>query len=390
VNAVHPIEPHAAPTTTTEVPVPDRTAPPRRSILFLGALVVVVLAAACSSSSDIAAPDGTTPGSAAPGGGVVRLVTHDSFNVSDSVLAEFTAETGIQVEVLRGGDAVAMVNKAILTKDNPEGDVLFGVDNNTLARALAEGLFAPGSTAGLDRVPDDLELDPEGRVVPVDYGDVCLNYDVEYFANAGVAPPQELSDLTEPQYRDLLVVEDPAKSTPGFAFLLATIATFGEADGAWQAYWSALRENGVQVVDGWEQAYVGAFSGGSGEGDRPIVVSYASSPPYEVANAETAVTEAPTKVVDSSCFRQIELAGVLTNAANPAGAQKLVDFLLTDTFQADIPEQMYVYPVVEGTPLPEAFTKYSSVPTDSLTMPAAEIGANRDAWVEAWTTTVLR
>ena len=369
--------------------MPTRTAPPRRSLLLVLVLAVGVLAAACSSSSDPAASGGSTPDGTA-GGGVVRLVTHDSFNVSDSVLAEFTAQTGIEVEVLRQGDAVAMVNKAILTKDNPEGDVLFGVDNNTLTRALDEGLFAPHAAAGLDRVPDDLELDPEGRVVPVDVGDVCLNYDVDYFRETGAAPPEELADLTDPAYRDLLVVENPATSTPGFAFLLATIATFGEEGGAWQDYWSALRDNGVLVVDGWEQAYVGAFSGGSGEGDRPIVVSYASSPPYEVANAEGPVTEAPTAVVASSCFRQVELAGVLANAANPSAAQKLVDFLLSDTFQADIPEQMYVYPVVEGTPLPEAFTEYATVPSSSLTMATERIGANREAWVEAWTTTVLR
>jgi len=383
------VNPIANPT-PTEVPVPTRTVPFRRSLLLAGALVLAVLAAACSSSGDTAGSGGTAPGGSAPSGGVVRLVTHDSFNVSDSVLAEFTAETGIEVEVLRQGDAVAMVNTAILTKENPQGDVLFGVDNNTVTRALDEGLFAPHAAVGLDRVPDDLELDPEGRVVPVDVGDVCLNYDVEYFATSGVAPPTELEDLTDPAYRDLLVVENPATSTPGFAFLLATIATFGEDGGGWQAYWSALRENGVQVTDGWEEAYIGAFSGGSGEGDRPIVVSYASSPPYEVANAETPPAEAPTKVVESSCFRQIELAGVLANAANPTGAQLLVDFLLSDTFQADIPEQMYVYPVVEGTPLPESFTAYASVPTGSLSMPAEEIGANRDAWVEAWTTTVLR
>jgi thiamine transport system substrate-binding protein len=251
-------------------------------------------------------------------------------------------------------------------------------------------VFAPHQAAGLDAVPDEFELDREGRVVPVDYGDVCLNYDVEHFRSTGGAPPDDLADLTDPAYRDLLVVTDPSTSTPGFAFMLATIATFDDAPDAWLDYWRALRDNGVLVVDGWEQAYLGAFSGGSGEGDRPIVVSYASSPPYEVANAETPPTEAPTAVVASSCFRQIELAGVLTNASNPTGAGKLVDFLLSRTFQADIPEQMYVYPVVEGIELPAVFTEFSSVPTDSLTMPIEEIGANRDEWVEAWTTAVLR
>ena len=354
-------------------------------------LALALLAAACSSSSTTTGSTGSTlAGSTPGGGGVVRLLTHDSFNISDSVLDAFTAETGLTVEVLRQGDAVAMVNKAILTRENPEGDVLFGVDNNTLTRALDEDLFAPHRAGGLDRVPDEFELDPEGRVTPVDHGDVCLNYDVEYFATAGLAPPSSLGDLTEPEYRDLLVVQNPATSTPGLAFLLATVETFGDTDDGWLAYWSRLRDNGVLVTDGWEQAYVGAFSGGSGEGDRPIVVSYASSPPYEVANAETPPAEAPTAVIESSCFRQIEFAGVLQNAANPTGAAQLVDFLLSTTFQADIAEQMYVYPVVEGIDLPASFTEYASVPSDSLSMPADVIGANRERWVQAWTTTVLR
>lgn len=365
--------------------------PTAAPLVLMLALALALLAAACSSDTTGPGASGSTPGGSVPaGGGVVRLLTHDSFNISDSVLEAFTAETGLTVEVLRQGDAVAMVNKAILTRENPEGDVLFGIDSNTLTRALDEDLFAVHRPAALDRVDDAFELDPEGRVTPVDHGDVCLNYDVAHFATSGLAPPTSLEDLTEPEYRDLTVVQNPATSTPGLAFLLATVATFGDTDDGWLDYWSRLRDNGVLVTDGWEEAYVGAFSGGSGEGDRPIVVSYASSPPYEVANAESPPAEAPTAVVESSCFRQVELAGVLQNAANPEGAAKLVDFLLSETFQSDIPEQMYVYPVLDGVALPEAFTTYASVPADSLTMPAEDIAANRERWVQAWTTTVLR
>ncbi len=353
------------------------------SVLLVVALVA--LAAACSADPGV---DAGSSGTAGDGrGGVVRMLTHDSFDVSDSVLDEFTAQTGLTVEILRQGDAVAMVNKAILTKENPEGDVLFGIDSNTLSRALDEGVFVPHTSPGLDRVPDELRGDAEDRVTPIDHGDVCLNYDVEYFATAGLAPPTSLEDLTRPEYRGLLVVEDPASSTPGLAFVLASIASFGDG---WTDFWSQLRTNDVLVVDGWEQAYFGAFSGGSGEGDRPIVVSYASSPPYEVANAEVPLDDAPTRVVDASCFRQVEYAGVLHNASNPAGAALLVDFLLSDAFQSDIPERMYVYPAVEGIALPDVFTRYASVPTAPLSLPPAEIGAHRDEWIDTWTTTVLR
>ena len=276
-------------------------------------------------------------------GDKVRLVTHDSFLLSDGVLEAFTQETGIDVEVIQGGDAGTLVNQAILTNGNPQADVLYGIDSTFLSRGLEEQLFVAHEAKGIGDVDDALVLEPSHCVTPIDYGDVCINYDKAYFEEHDLEVPETLDDLTEPAYADLLVVENPATSSPGLAFLLATIEAFGE-DG-WEAWWGELRENGVEVVDGWDQAYYTSFSGGLGsEGDRPLVVSYASSPPAEVAYADPPVDEAPTGVMEASCYRQVEFAGILSGTDRPVEAGLLVDFLLSETVQADLPLTMFVFP----------------------------------------------
>jgi thiamine transport system substrate-binding protein len=319
----------------------------------------------------------------------VVLVTHDSFAVSKPVKAAFERESGLKLRILETGDAGEALNRALLTAGKPQGDVLFGVDNNLLSRALAGRLFEPYSPPALDRVVRRYDLDPDHRVVPVDHGEVCLNTDRGWFDRHGVAPPRSLEDLIDPRYRRLLVVENPATSTPGLAFLLATIAHYGE--GRWQRYWQDLRANGVLVTSGWEEAYTARFSGAAGsKGNRPIVVSYASSPAAEVYYAGRKLAQAPTAVVEDGCFRQIEFAGILRGTRNEAGARKLVDFMLSPRFQADVPLQMFVFPVREGTPLPDVFRKFALVVPHPLDLTPEQIGANRDRWIREWTDTVLR
>lgn len=318
----------------------------------------------------------------------VILVTHDSFVVSDDVEQEFERETGIDLEILMAGDAGEVVTKAVLTAGNPQGDVLFGVDNTLLSRALDGDVFEPHESEALGSVDPTHILDPEHRVTPVDHGDVCLNYDKEWFAKRGIAPPRTLEEVTRERYRGLLVVENPATSSPGLAFLLATIARYGDL---WQGYWRKLRANGVLVVDGWEEAYTVRFSGAAGsKGNRPIVVSYATSPAAEVIYRDPRPSEAPTGVIEDSCFRQIEFAGVLRGARNEDGARRLVDFMLSKRFQEDIPLAMFVFPVIREAKLPPEFVEYAEVPERPLELPPEEIEANRDRWVKEWTDIVIR
>jgi thiamine transport system substrate-binding protein len=347
----------------------------RRNVTLL---VGLALLAACTGGEETAPKTPAEPVT-------VTLLTHDSFDITRQVLRGFERDAGVMVRVLPTGDAGQLVNRAILSAGNPEGDVLFGIDNNLLADALEAGVFVPYASPRLDAVPNAYELDADHRVTPIDHGEVCLNYD----RSRPGPPPRTLEDLTSPAFRDELVVENPATSTPGLAFLLATVAAFG--DPGWADYWRELRANGLLVVDGWERAYFGEFSGAAGgEGTRPIVVSYATSPVAEVVYSEEPIDRAPTAVVEASCFRQIEFAGVLRGTEHQAEAQALIDFLLSRTFQEDIPLRMFVYPVVNDASLPDPFVAHAVVPAAPLELAADVIAANRADWIERWTDVVLR
>ena len=322
----------------------------------------------------------------------ITLLTHDSFSVSEDVLAAFTEAHGIEIEILRAGDAGSLVNQAVLSANNPQGDVLFGVDNTFLGRALDGDIFEAYESPLLENVPEQFLLDDESRVTPIDYGDVCLNYDVSYFAENDLALPESLADLTAPEYEGLLAVQNPALSSPGLAFLLATIAEFGEdGDYTYLDFWADLRANDVLVTDDWTSAYYGEFSGAS-EGSRPLVVSYASSPPVTVIFADPPVDEAPTGSIlaDGTCFRQIEFAGILRGTDNREAAETFIDFMLSAEFQSDVPLQMFVFPVNPDAELPQAFIDYADLSDNPALMPYAEIEARRSEWITAWTETVIR
>lgn len=329
-------------------------------------------------------------GSAAQEPVTLVVATHDSFNASDKVLAEFEQTNHVKLQFLKLGDAGEALNKLALSKDAPLADVFYGVDNTFLSRALAANIFVPYESPALAQIPDNLKLDPKHSLLPVDVGYVNINADKQWFAAKSIPLPQKLEDLTQPAYKNLLVVENPATSSPGLAFLLATISYFGEDK--YLDFWKGLRTNGVLVTNGWEEAYNTHFTVGSGgSGDRPLVVSYTSSPPADVIYAKDGRKE-PASVnfnPPKGVFRQIEFVGVLKGAKQPELAQKWVDFMLSKTFQEDMPLQMYVYPTVKDAALPELFTKFAEVPAEPAQVDPAAINANREKWIDAWTNTVL-
>ncbi|MEY4606914.1 MAG: thiamine ABC transporter substrate-binding protein [Ilumatobacteraceae bacterium] len=321
------------------------------------ALLVAVLPAC---SSDV--PDELT------------LIVYDSFPTAgtplNEALAEFSADTGIAVRIAVGGDAGTMVTKAVLTAGNPEGDVMWGVDNTLLSAALNGAIF-------------------DGEPIAVDTGDVCVNYDIAWFAERGIEPPQTFDDLIEPAYADLLVVQNPATSSPGLAFLLATIAATDD----WRQYWTALADNGVEVVDSWTTAYYDRFTGaagGAGGGDRPLVVSYATSPPAEVVFADPPRDDAPTAVSTGTCFRQVEYAGVLRGTDSPEAARLLVEFLVSERFQRELPLTLFVNPVNPDVELPEVFRRFAAAPDTTWSVESDDIAANREQWQDEWADIVLR
>jgi thiamine transport system substrate-binding protein len=342
----------------------------KKSLLLILLLSAILLSACRSGSREL------------------TVMTHDSFAASEAVIQAFEAKYDVKVKFLSAGDAGSALNKAILSKDNLLADVFYGVDNTFLSRALDEGIFQAYDSPLLARIPAEFQLDAQKRALPVDYGDVCLNYDKAYFAGKGLTPPQSLEDLLKPEYKGLLVVENPATSSPGLAFLLATIGHFG-AD-SYLDYWKGLRTNDVRVVDGWDTAYNKEFSAFGGS--RPIVVSYSSSPPFEVIYSDPPVSEPSTAVVtaNGSCFRQIEFVGILKGSKHRDLAQKWVDFMLSVQFQEDMPLQMYVFPVNQEAKLSEQFTKFLAEPVNPAVVAPDEIAANREKWVQAWTEAVLR
>ena len=341
-----------------------------------GIAVVALIAAACTSSQD------STPPTTSPEPVTITLLTHDSFDVSKPVLAAFEDRTGITVKVVSVGDAGQLANRLILDAGNPEGDVAFGIDNDQIADLLANNVFTPYESAGVGDVEQRyLALDPSHSVTPIDHGEVCINDDLAAYANAPA--PTTLDDLTDPAYRGQLVVENPATSSPGLAFLLATIAAYG--DPGYLDYWQRLKDNDVTVVDGWERAYFGEFSGaGGGDGTHPLVVSYATSPVAEVYYADPPIARAPTGVLTATCYSQVEFAGILNGTTHLQAAQQLVDFMLSTPFQEDIPLRMFVFPVSTQAHVPNVFERNAAVVTDPWTLPSDEVAAHRADWVSRW------
>lgn len=320
---------------------------------------LVVIASACSSTSSNSSTDATP--------NEVILLAYDAFTPKEGIFDAFTAATGAKVKVITSGDSGVLVSKAILSAGNPEGDVLWGIDNTLLSRAQKTELLI--------------------SYEPVDYGDICVNYDKQWFVSRKIAPPTSLEDLALPTYKNLLVVQDPVASSPGLGFLLSTIAHFG-ADN-WQGYWKSLKANGVHIAPDWTTAYTIDFSGSSGKGKYPLVVSYGSSPPAEVLYSEKPINTPPTAVIESTCFRQTEYVGALRGTRNPKLATQLISYLLDVPFQESMPLSLFVFPVNKKATLPDLFTKFAVAPKDPLTLEPADIEKNRDTWLSSWRDIIL-
>jgi thiamine transport system substrate-binding protein len=355
--------------------------------MILASSLLATVLAGCQATQSSPVPDEVQQ---------LTVMTHDSFAVSEPVIREFETRYNAKVTILPSGDTGQALNKAILSKNSPLADVFYGVDNTFLGRALAEDIFEPYASPALSDIPAQFQLDPQQRALPVDYGDVCLNYDITYFEEKQIPPPASLDDLLKTEYKALTVVQNPASSSPGLAFLLATIGKYGEA--GYLDYWKSLRANGVLVVNDWSTAYYTEFTRAGGS--RPIVLSYSSSPVFEILFAEPpaegepapAVVRPPTAAVtsDGACFRQVEFAGILKGTQNRPLAEKWIDFMLSKTFQEDLPLQMYVFPVNRQADLAETFDQYLVNPANPVSLPAAEIAERREQWIQAWTEVVLR
>jgi thiamine transport system substrate-binding protein len=315
------------------------------------------------------------------GDSTVTLLTHDSFALPDELLAEFEERSGMTLELVRSGDAGSLTNQLVLSKDEPVGDVVFGIDNTFASRAVEAGVLAEYVSAELPGSGGEHTLDGEGveLLTPVDWGDVCVNVDDAWFRDKGIRPPRTLEDLTDPTYEGLFVTPAASTSSPGFAFLLATIGEYGE-DG-WRDYWQRLMDNGARVVAGWTDAYEVDFTAGGGGGDRPIVLSYNSSPPFTIPEGGKRPT---TSALLDTCFRQVEYAGVLEGTDNRDGAEALVDFLVSPEVQQALPDSMYVFPVDDSVDLPPLWARWAEPAPEPVEVAPDAVAENREDWLRDW------
>ena len=288
----------------------------------------------------------------------VTLVAHDSFAISDESIAEFEGQSGYRLEIVRTGDAGSLTNRLVLTKESPIGDVVFGLDNTFRG------------------VADENQI-IDGSLSEVNYSDVCFNYDRVWFEQNKIYPPTSWKDLTDPTYRGLTVVSNPLTSSPGLAFLATTVAGFGEA--GFESYWEDLKANKVKVAAGWEEAYYTEFSGSAGPGSYPIVLSYSSSPAAEIREDG----QSQTVALLDECFRQIEYIGVLAGAPNKKGANKLVEYLLSESFQSTMPGLMYVYPVNQDAEIPSEWSNFGAMARSTIGEDL-DIALNRSTWQDKW------
>lgn len=347
---------------------------------LVAVMVASAAVAACGGGSDDAS-DGASDDPSGGTGATVRLLTYDSFALPEEAAAAFEARTGATVEVVATGDSGTMLTGALLSAGDPEGDVIFGIDDTSATRALDADLLDPVDPSVLDDVPAGYRLDGAAAelLVPIDTGDVCMNLDAGWFADNGIAPPTDLDQLTEPAYRDLLVVPSPVTSSPGLAFLIGTVDRYGE-DG-WSEYWAQLEANGVRVRPSWDDAYYSDYTVSGG--DRPIVLSYASSPPAEVVFSEGERTEPASTVMLDSCTAQVEYAGVLRGTEQPELAAELVEFMVSDAWQRELPLTNFVFPVTD-VELPVEFQQWAPRAEDPMGLAHERIDEGRDRWIEAW------
>ncbi|SPT55056.1 Thiamine-binding periplasmic protein precursor [Actinomyces bovis] len=359
--------------------------PTRRVLLASAGLTALgATLAACGSSSktNSTATDGASAASPSAGGKKVTVLTHDSFNVPDDLKTAFEDSSGYTLELIPSGDAGELTNKLVLTKDAPLGDAVFGIDNTFASRALSEQVIDDTLSLTLPTGADQYLVDGHKGLVPIDFGEVCINVDTKWFADKGLTPPASFEDLTKPEYQGLFVAINPSTSSPGLAFLVATVGHFGEEGFA--QYWKDLKANGMKIAEGWTAAYETDFSAGEGKGAYPIVVSYASSPAATISEDGTTTTQA----LLSTSTRQVEYAGVLTKAANPEGAKAFIEWMLSAELQSSIPDHMYMYPVNPEATLPEKLSKFGKTSDAPIVVAPADIASKRESWLTTWTETV--
>lgn len=311
----------------------------------------------------------------AEGEKVVKVLAYDSFSLEDELVKDFEKESGYKLEIISTGGGGELVNKLVLTKDTPAGDAVFGIDNAFAGRAVKEGVLED-SKVELPKGAENYVAEGAKELVPIDHGQICLNGDKQWFEEKGLEAPKEFEDLLKPEYKDLFAGINPATSSAGLGFFLSTIAKHGDN---WKEYWQGLKDNGMSVAKDWSTAYNVDFTASEGKGTKPIVVSYATSPLETLENDQTR-----TYTIESTCYDQVEYAGVIKNAKNKEGAKAFIDFMLSKKVQDTLLDSMYVFPVIDDAKISEKVLKFTPPVKNALRLDPAKIEENRETWLKEW------
>lgn len=305
------------------------------------------------------------------------IYTYDSFasdwGPAGIVIPPFEEKYGIEVDLKAAGDSGSVLSRVILEKEDPKADLIIGIDNNMLAKALSEEVLEDYRPQNINKVPEHLIFDKSFHAIPFDYGFFAINYDSQKID----VPPSSLEDLTKNDFQDSLILMDPRTSSPGLGFLLWTISVYGDD---FTDYWKRLKPSILTITDGWDSGY-GLYTAG----EAPLVLSYTTSPPYHVEYEETDRYKAV--LFEEGNYMQIESMGIIRNAENRENAEKFIEYMLTADFQNAIPLTNFMMPVTDEADLPESFS-YAPVSETPLLIEAEKIEKNLEQWLEDWLETV--
>ncbi|MHA1198677.1 MAG: thiamine ABC transporter substrate-binding protein [Candidatus Heimdallarchaeaceae archaeon] len=329
-----------------------------------------------------------------------------------SAYASYSGIPTSEIRIVYMEDANSVLSKAILEKDDPTADVLIGLDNVMIHDAKEEGILQIYDSPTLVNISETLvtNLDPEKYLLPYDYGIIALWYDLNRI-NTSTNPELEyltLDDILEYDLDKQLIVEDPTLSSPGLGFLLWTIAIYGDPEinfegvlgQNWRDWWSEAKSD-LRIASSWGDAFSIYYTP---EEDRPMMVSYGTSPAYDVCHPDYGVGEGnpppsaavvshenPTalQIIMKNAWLQIEGIGLVNNAPHTVEAKKFIDWFLDQELQDNIPLNNWMYPANLHANIPTCFAD-NSISPDSMTQLLNDILTpdmiedNLNDWLKDW------
>ena len=329
------------------------------------------------------------------------IITYDVLALTDDMIQQFENESGLSVTLVKLDDAGSILDYLIQNEGTENIDLAIGLDNTYLQTAINRGVLTEhqanilsASSSQNTPISEAALLPYSGSLaVPFDMGYVCLNYDTSIVDGENMTVPTNLWNLTEEEWRGKVAIPSPISSSPGRAFMLATLDYFSyseDSSDSFKQWWSAMEENDVIVTSGWTEAYETHYTGGYGEwtegyiGDAHITVSYCHSPGVESWYNENWTKSASLDLPQSSFF-QVEYATAVTGG-NVEAASEFIDYLLSEQVNSQMPEQNLMYSVLEGEDLPTAngYRYHSTVPSEPAEISMQEIAENMESWLQQW------